>query len=137
MKRLLILAALLPFSAFAQSLNTTNDPHQPGYVIPSQQRMQTQMLNQQQQHQGMLKQQMQTQTQLQQQQLQTQMNNNSQRVRQAQSGELNPGGQQVLPNNSAGMLSGGTTSSGMTQQHMLPQTQNGDMLQSTSPSTTP
>ncbi|ANR79182.1 hypothetical protein BBB57_13480 [Kosakonia sacchari] len=137
MKRLLILAALLPFSAFAQPLNTTNDPHQPGYVIPSQQRMQTQMLNQQQQHQGMLKQQMQTQTQLQQQQLQTQMNNNSQRVRQAQPGELNPGGQQVLPNNGPGMLSGGTTSCGMTQQHMLQQTQNGDMLQSTSPSTTP
>lgn len=137
MKRIAILAALLPFSVLAQPLNTTNDPHQPGYVIPSQQRMQTQMLNQQQQHQGMLNQQMQTQTRLQQQQLQTQINNNSQRVRQAQPGELNPDRQQVLPNSSGGMLSGGTNSSGVTQQHMLPQTQNGDMLQSPSPSTTP
>ncbi len=136
MKRIAIIAALLPFSVLAQPLNTTNDPHQPGYVIPSQQRMQTQMLNQQQQHQGMLKQQMQTQTRLQQQQLQTQINNNSQRVRQAQPGELNPG-QQVLPNSGAGMLSGETNSSGVTQQHMLPQTQNGDLLHSTSPSTTP
>ena len=49
MKRLLILAALLPFAALAQPLNTMNNPNQPGYVIPSQQRMQTEMMGQQQQ----------------------------------------------------------------------------------------
>ncbi|WP_039057760.1 DUF2756 family protein [Enterobacter sp. Bisph1] len=136
MKRVALFALVLPFSVLAQPLNTTNDPHQPGYVIPSQQRMQTQMLNQQQQHQGMLKQQMQTQTQLQQQQLQTQINDNTQRVRQPQPGGV-PVQQQVLPNNSAGMLNGETSNSGVTQQHMLPQTQNGGMLQSTTPSTTP
>lgn len=135
MKHLLILAALLPFSAFAQPLNPTNNPNQPGYVIPSQQRMQTQMLNQQQQQQGMLRQQQQTQSRLQQQNLQTQMDNNSQRIKQAQPGALNQG-QQVLPNTGSGMLSGGTDSGGMTQQHMLPQNQNGSMLQSTPPSTT-
>lgn len=139
MKHLLILAALLPFSAFAQPLNPTNNPtnnpNQPGYVIPSQQRMQTQMLNQQQQQQGMLRQQQQTQSRLQQQNLQTQMDNNSQRIKQAQPGALNQG-QQVLPNTGSGMLSGGTDSGGMTtQQHMLPQNQNGSMLQSTPPST--
>lgn len=137
MKQILIVAALLPFAAFAQPLNTTNNPNQPGYVIPSQQRMQTQMLNQQQQQQGMLRQQQQTQSRLQQQQLQSQINNNSQRVRQAQPGELDPGRQQLLPNTHSGMLNGGTDSGGQTmqQQHMLPQQQNGDMLQSTSPST--
>ncbi|SFU17479.1 Protein of unknown function [Kosakonia arachidis] len=136
MKHLLILAALLPFSTFAQPLNTTNNPNQPGYVIPSQQRMQTQMLNQQQQQQSMLRQQQQTQTRLQQQNLQTQMDNSSQRIKQAQPGALNQG-QQVLPNSSSGMLSGGTDSGGMTtQQHMLPQNQNGSLQQSTPPSTT-
>ena len=43
MKRLLILTALLPFVGFAQPINTLNNPNQPGYQIPSQQRMQTQM----------------------------------------------------------------------------------------------
>ena len=70
MKRLVIVAALLPFTAFAQPLNPTNNPNQPGYVVPSQQRMQTQMLNQQQQQQGLLKQQQQTQSRQQQQNLQ-------------------------------------------------------------------
>ncbi len=41
MKRLLILTALLPFVGFAQPINTLNNPNQPGYQIPSQQRMQT------------------------------------------------------------------------------------------------
>lgn len=136
MKHLLILAALLPFSAFAQPLNPTNNPNQPGYVIPSQQRMQTQMLNQQQQQQSMLRQQQQTQNRLQQQNLQTQMNNSSQRIKQAQPGALNQG-QQVLPNTGSGMLSGGGDSGGTQQQHMLPQNQNGSLLQSTPPSTTP
>ena len=48
MKRLLILTALLPFAALAQPINTLNNPNQPGYVIPSQQRMQTEMMSQQQ-----------------------------------------------------------------------------------------
>ena len=43
MKRLLLLAMLLPFAGFAQPINTMNNPNQPGYQIPSQQRMQTQM----------------------------------------------------------------------------------------------
>lgn len=47
MKRLLILTALLPFVGFAQPINTLNNPNQPGYQIPSQQRMQTQMQTQQ------------------------------------------------------------------------------------------
>ncbi|MEA5720463.1 DUF2756 domain-containing protein, partial [Salmonella enterica subsp. enterica serovar Virginia] len=42
-----------------QPINTMNNPNQPGYKIPSQQRMQTQMQTQQIQQQGMLKQQMQ------------------------------------------------------------------------------
>ena len=67
MKRLLILTALLPFAALAQPINTLNNPNQPGYVIPSQQRMQTEMMSQQQQQKGMLNQQLKTQTQVQQQ----------------------------------------------------------------------
>ncbi|MDV5354087.1 DUF2756 family protein [Enterobacter asburiae] len=112
MKRLVIVAALLPFTAFAQPLNPTNNPNQPGYVVPSQQRMQTQMLNQQQQQQGLLKQQQQTQSRQQQQNLQMQMNDNSQRIRQAQPGELDPAHQQVLPNSNGGMLSQGSSSGG-------------------------
>ena len=91
MKRLLILTALLPFVGFAQPINTLNNPNQPGYQIPSQQRMQTQMQTQQIQQKGMLNQQLKTQTQLQQQHLENQINNNS-------------------------------------QQHMLPERRNGDML---------
>lgn len=52
MKRLLILTALLPFVGFAQPINTLNNPNQPGYQIPSQQRMQTQMQTQQIQQKG-------------------------------------------------------------------------------------
>ncbi len=40
MKKTLLLAALLPLSVFAQPFNATNNPNQPGYVFPSQQRMQ-------------------------------------------------------------------------------------------------
>ncbi|MBM3071798.1 DUF2756 family protein [Enterobacter sp. RHBSTW-00994] len=121
MKHFLILTALLPFAALAQPLNTMNNPNQPGYVIPSQQRMQTEMMSQQQQQKGMLNQQLKTQTQLQQQKLQTQINNNTQRVQQNQPRE------QVLPNSNGGMLSGGATQSSG-QQHMLPPRSNGDML---------
>ena len=39
MKRLLILAALLPFTALAAPLNIDNNPNQPGYEIPKQSRM--------------------------------------------------------------------------------------------------
>ncbi|WHP31583.1 DUF2756 family protein [Trabulsiella odontotermitis] len=120
MKRVLLITALLPFVVLAQPLNTTNNPNQPGYQIPSQQRMQTQMLNQQQQQKGMLNQQLQTQTRSQQQHLQMQMNDNAQRVRQGQPRE------QVLPNTNGGMLNSTTQESG--QQHMLPSRQNGDML---------
>ncbi|XTZ40435.1 DUF2756 family protein [Salmonella enterica] len=131
MKPVFLLVALLPFTAFAQPLNTTNNPNQPGYQIPSQQRMQTQMQIQQQQQKGMLNQQLQTQTRLQQQHLESQINNNTQRVRQAQPGEPNMGNQQLLPNTRGGMLSGGGNSDSTlnTQQHMLPQNQNGSMLQ--------
>ena len=106
MKRLLILAALIPFAALAQPLNTMNNPNQQGYVIPSQQRMQTEMMSQQQQQKGMLNQ---------------QMNANTQRVQQGQVRE------QPLPNKNGGML-GGMTSSGSGQQHMLPSQSNGSML---------
>ncbi|ECH6289215.1 DUF2756 family protein [Salmonella enterica subsp. enterica serovar Javiana] len=102
MKRLLLITALLPFAVLAQPINTLNNPNQPGYKIPSQQRMQTQMQTQQIQQQGMLKQQMQTQARSQQQNLQSQLNANTQRV-QPGNGML---GQQTLPNTQGGMLSG-------------------------------
>ena len=110
MKRLWILTALIPFAALAQPLNTMNNPNQQGYVIPSQQRMQTEMMSQQQQQKGMLNQQLKTQTQMQQQSLQNQMNANTQRVQQGQ------------------VMLGGMTSSGSGQQHMLPPQSNGSML---------
>lgn len=124
MKTLIFLTALVPFTVLAQPLNTTNNPNQPGYVIPSQQRMKTEMHTQQLQQKGMLNQQLQTQTQVQQQHLQTQMNTNQQRVLNGQPGE------QVLPNTNGGMLSGSNTDRTLnsSQQHMLPQTQNGDLL---------
>ena len=126
MKRLLILTALLPFVGFAQPINTLNNPNQPGYQIPSQQRMQTQMQIQQK---GMLNQQLKTQTQLQQQHLENQINNNSQRVLQSQPGERNPARQQMLPNTNGGMLnSNRNPDSSLNQQHMLPERRNGDML---------
>ncbi|WP_431139288.1 DUF2756 family protein [Enterobacter mori] len=121
MKRLMILTALLPFAALAQPLNTMNNPNQQGYVIPSQQRMQTEMMSQQQQQKGMLNQQLKTQTQMQQQSLQNQMNANTQRIQQGQVRE------QPLPNKNGGMLGGGSTlNSG--QQHMLLPQSNGGML---------
>ena len=101
MKRLMIIAALIPFAALAQPLNTMNNPNQQGYVIPSQQRMQTEMMSQQQQQKGMLNQQLRTQTQMQQQSLQNQMNANTQRVQQGQVRE------QPLPNKNGGMLGAG------------------------------
>ena len=104
MKRLLILAALLPFTALAAPLNIDNNPNQPGYEIPSQKRMQTRMLNQQQQQSSMLNQQRKVQTQQQQQHLQNQLNANQQRVQQAQPGMLNQQQQQPLPNSNGGML---------------------------------
>ncbi|WP_312952624.1 DUF2756 family protein [Superficieibacter sp.] len=116
MKRLLLLSLFVPAVAFAQPINTLNNPNQPGYQFPSQQRMQTQMQTQQIQQKGMLNQQLQMQTQAQQQHLQTQMSNNSERILQSQPG------QQVLPNTGGGMLS----SSG--EQHMLTEKKNGDML---------
>lgn len=91
MKRLILVAALLPFAVFAQPINTLNNPNQPGYQNPSQQRMQNQMMMQQQQQTGMLNQQLQTQTRVQQQHLQTQMDNNTQRIQQSQ-----PGGRYCL-----------------------------------------
>ncbi|ELQ6134256.1 DUF2756 family protein [Cronobacter dublinensis] len=157
MKRYLLLAAALPLAALAEPINVLNNPNQPGYVIPSQQRLQTQMQSQQLQQKGMLNQQLQTQSRLQQQQLQTQMNNNVARIQQNQPGNLNPQREQVLPNTNGGMLnhqasspqrlnSNGTMlnsgssqhmlnsgSSGVTlnspqQTHMIQPHQNGDML---------
>lgn len=121
MKRLPILIALLPFAALAQPINTLNNPNQQGYVIPSQQRMQTEMMSQQQQQKGMLNQQLKTQTQVQQQHLQNQMNANTQRVQQGQMRE------QPLSNSNGGMLGGGVSQSSG-QQDMLPTQQNGSML---------
>ncbi|EDW2495419.1 DUF2756 family protein [Salmonella enterica subsp. enterica serovar Oranienburg] len=105
MKRFLLIISLLPFTAFAQPLNTMNNPNMQGYQIPSQQRMQTQMQTQQLQQQGMLKQQMQTQTRSQQQNLQSQLNSSAQRVQQGQPSN-GMFGQQTLPNTQGGMLRG-------------------------------
>lgn len=90
MKRFLLIISLLPFTAFAQPLNTMNNPNMQGYQIPSQQRMQTQM---------------QTQTRSQQQNLQSQLNSSAQRVQQGQPGN-GMFGQQTLPNTQGGMLRG-------------------------------
>lgn len=135
MKPYMILAALLPFGAIAQPLNTMNNPNLPDYQIPSQQRMQTQMLNQQSQQKGMLNQQLQTQTRIQQQHLESQINNNSQRVMESQPGELNLPRQQPLPNSNGGMLNNSDASLNSQQQHMLPQQTNGSMLNQNSGST--
>ena len=104
MKRLLILTLALPLTALAAPLNVDNNPNQPGYVVPSQQRMQNEMKVQQQQQQSMLKQNLNNQTRSQQQHLQNQLNANQQRVQQAQPGRLTPQGPQPLPNNNGGML---------------------------------
>ncbi|AHB68605.1 DUF2756 family protein [Cronobacter malonaticus] len=140
MKRYLLIAAALPLAALAQPINVINNPNQPGYVNPSQQRLQTQMQSQQLQQKGMLNQQIQTQSRLQQQQLQTQMNNNVERIQQNQPGMLNPQREQVLPNTNGGMLnrssgssqhmlnSNGATLNSTQQTHMIEPRQNGDML---------
>ncbi len=52
MKRLVMLAALVPFVALAQPLNTMNNPNLPDYQNPSQQRLSTQMKTQQTQQKG-------------------------------------------------------------------------------------
>ncbi|AYN28394.1 MULTISPECIES: DUF2756 family protein [Buttiauxella] len=129
MKKILMLAALLPLTCLAQPINTLNNPNQQGYQIPSQQRMQQQMQTQQIQQKGMLNQQLQTQTRVQQQHLESQINNNSQGVFKSTTtpaNELDVGTQQVLPNTNGGMLNSSATSSG--QQHMLQPTTNGSML---------
>ncbi|EOG5373105.1 DUF2756 family protein [Cronobacter turicensis] len=141
MKRYLLIAAALPLAALAEPINVINNPNQPGYVNPSQQRLQTQMQSQQLQQKGMLNQQIQTQSRLQQQQLQTQMNNNVERIQQNQPGNFNPPREQVLPNTNGGMLnssssgstqhmlnSNGATLNSTSQTHMIEPRQNGDML---------
>ncbi|EUC93699.1 DUF2756 family protein [Klebsiella oxytoca] len=105
MKAMLYLAALVPLSVMTQPINIDNNPNQPGYVVPSQQRMQNQMQTQQMQQQNTLKQGIQSQSRTQQQHLQTQLNNDRQRVQ--QNNNLNR--QQPLPNNNGGMLQRQTT----------------------------
>lgn len=136
MKRLILVAVLLPLTAFAQPINTLNNPNLPGYQNPTQQRMQTQMLNQQQQQKLKLNQSVQTQSRLQQQHLEAQINNNSQRVKRSQPGELDTG-QQMLPNNNGSMLNQRQNSDStlMQQQHMLPRKQTNGMLNQTTIST--
>lgn len=121
MKRLLILTALLPFAALAQPINTLNNPNQPGYVIPSQQRMKTEMMSQQQQQKGMLNQQLKTQTRVQQQ------HHAKPDEYQHPARAAGPDAEQPLPNSNGGMLGGGVSQSSG-QQHMLPTQQNGSML---------
>lgn len=131
MKKLLILAALLSPCSFAQPINVLNNPNQPGFVNPSEQRMQNQMQSQQIQQKGMLNQQLQTQTRVQQQHLESQINNNTQRIQESAPGELNPQTQQVLPNTNGSMLNNGATGQDRmlsNQQHMLSNKTNGDML---------
>ncbi len=131
MKKLLILAALLSPCSFAQPINVLNNPNQPGFVNPSEQRMQNQMQSQQIQQKGMLNQQLQTQIRVQQQHLESQINNNTQRIQESAPGELNPQTQQVLPNTSGSMLNNGATGQDRmlnNQQHMLSNKTNGDML---------
>lgn len=131
MKKLLILAALLSPCSIAQPINVLNNPNQPGFVNPSEQRMQNQMQSQQIQQKGMLNQQLQTQTRVQQQHLESQIDTNTQRIRESAPGELNPQTQQMLPNTSGSMLNNGSSSQDRmlnNQQHMLPDKTNGDML---------
>ncbi|EMH4164737.1 DUF2756 domain-containing protein [Pluralibacter gergoviae] len=98
MKKIVLLATLLPFAALAQPLNPTNNPNQPGYINRSQQRMQNEMQSQQIQQKGMLNQQLQNQTRQQQQQLHSQLQGQQLQIQRAQ-----PGGQMV-PNNNPGTL---------------------------------
>lgn len=90
MKLLPILAALFPFATLATPLNTTNNPNQPGYVIPGQQRLQQEMRTQQAQQQTQLNQQLQAQSAAQQQKLQQQLDSNARRVQQQQPGATTP-----------------------------------------------
>jgi predicted PurR-regulated permease PerM len=83
MKAILFLAALMPLGVLAQPININNNPNQPGYVVPSQQRMQNEMKVQQQQQQSMLKQDLNNQTRSQQQHLQNQLQTNQQRAARA------------------------------------------------------
>lgn len=89
MKRLLMLVFLAPLSSFAQYPNPQNNPNLPGYQIPSQQRLQTQMGQQQQLQQNQLSQQLQQQSQQQQRQLNTEINNNTQRLLPSPQGQKN------------------------------------------------
>ncbi|KJM61992.1 hypothetical protein B5M10_04635 [Pluralibacter gergoviae] len=114
MKKLLWLAALVPFVTLAQPLNPTNTPNQPGYQIRSQQRLQNEMQTRQIQQQSNLNQQLQNQSRQQRLEMRTQLDNQQQSIQRAQ-----PGGQ-MLPNNSGSMLNS--------------RPQNGDMLRSSSSS---
>ena len=82
---LIALAALLPLSGMANTLNN-NNVNQPGYN-PSQQRMQTQMQLRQQQQQSKLQQDQQQQTQQIQRKLQEQRSSAQQRVINTQPGQ--------------------------------------------------
>ncbi|ARF48123.1 DUF2756 domain-containing protein [Pantoea stewartii] len=85
-KWLMVFAALLPLTGMANMLNSTNDLNKPGYN-PSQQRMQTQMLNQSQQQQTKLQQDQQRQNQDVQRKLQEQRDSAQQRVIKSQPGQ--------------------------------------------------
>lgn len=89
-KWLIVVAALLPFSSMANSLDNTNQPNQPGYN-PSQQRIQAQMQAQQQQLQQKLRQDQQQQTQQLQRKMQEQRDSARQRVIESQPGQQSNG----------------------------------------------
>lgn len=91
MRKLMLLAALMPFAALAIPLNPTNNPNQPGYVNPSQQRLQNEMHTQQMQQQRTINEQLQTQVQQQRQRLHSQFDNNQQQVVPAGRGQMMPG----------------------------------------------
>lgn len=125
---LLVIAALLPLGALAQSLTPqqqlqNNDARM---INPSQQRQQQEMQLKQNQQQSMLNQSVQNQQQRQQQSLQNQIQSNNNLIQDSQPGKLIPLGEQPLPNTDGGMLNGG----GSNGQHMLQEKANGDMLHS-------
>jgi len=93
---LIALAALLPLSGMANTLNN-NNVNQPGYN-PSQQRMQTQMQTQQQQQQRLLHQDQQGQTKNMQRQLRKNRDSTRQQVLQSQPGQ-NTQQNGTMPNN--------------------------------------
>lgn len=90
MKFLPWLALLLPVAALAQPLNPTNNPNQPGYQIPSQQRLSQEMSNQQAIQKNTLRLQQQQQQQQQSQKLQQQIQQQQQRTQQLQPGSSRP-----------------------------------------------